>query len=71
MRGFLADVPPDRTSPLIFVRVQPWTSGGTLDDLDAVMGPPLGGILVPKVQSPGDVVAADALVTNTERRASA
>jgi citrate lyase subunit beta / citryl-CoA lyase len=68
VRGFLAELLPDRTSPLIFVRVQPWTSGGTLDDLEAVMGPRLGGILVPKVQSPGDVVAADALVTNTERR---
>ncbi|HEY8216756.1 MAG TPA: aldolase/citrate lyase family protein, partial [Acidimicrobiia bacterium] len=54
--------------PLIFVRPQPWPSGGTLDDLDAVMGPNLAGILVAKVQSPGDIVAADALVTNIERR---
>jgi citrate lyase subunit beta / citryl-CoA lyase len=67
VRDFLADAPAtDR--PLLFVRAQPWTSGGTLDDLDAVMGPRLGGILVPKVEAPGDVVAADALVTNMERR---
>lgn len=67
VRGFLADAPAtDR--PLLFVRVQPWTTGGTLDDLDAVMGPRLGGILVPKVEAPGDVAAADALVTNMERR---
>jgi citrate lyase subunit beta / citryl-CoA lyase len=67
VRDLLAELP-GRPSPLIFVRVQPWTSGGTLDDLDAVMSARLGGILVPKVQSPGDVVAADALVTNMERR---
>jgi citrate lyase subunit beta / citryl-CoA lyase len=54
--------------PLLFVRPQPWSTGGTLDDLDAVMCPRLGGILVAKVQGPGDVVAADALVTNMERR---
>jgi len=67
VRAFLADAPAsDR--PLLFVRVQPWASGGTLDDLDAVMGPRLGGILVPKVEGPGDIVAADALVTNMEHR---
>jgi citrate lyase subunit beta/citryl-CoA lyase len=67
VQQILSDLPAaDR--PLIFVRPQPWPSGGTLDDLDAVMGPNLAGILVAKVRSPGDIVAADALVTNMERR---
>jgi len=65
--AFLAELPASER-PMIFVRAQPWSTGGTLDDLDAVMSPRLGGILVPKVHDPGDVVAADALVTNMERR---
>ena len=52
--------------PLLFARVQPPSTGQTLKDLRAVMGPSLTGILLPKIQSPADVHAADALLTCTE-----
>jgi citrate lyase subunit beta/citryl-CoA lyase len=52
--------------PLLFARVQPPSTGQTLKDLRAVVGPSLAGILLPKIQSPGDVHAADALLTCTE-----
>jgi citrate lyase subunit beta/citryl-CoA lyase len=54
------------SGPLLFARVQPWSTGQTLKDLRAVMGPTLGGILVPKIQSPADVHAMDALLTCAE-----
>jgi citrate lyase subunit beta/citryl-CoA lyase len=53
-------------APLLFARVQPWTTGQTLKDLRAVMGPSLGGILIPKIESPADVHAIDALLTCME-----
>ena len=53
-------------APLLFARVQPWTTGQTLKDLRAVMGPSLGGILIPKIESPTDVHAVDALLTCME-----
>jgi citrate lyase subunit beta / citryl-CoA lyase len=46
--------------PVLFARVQPWSTGQTLKDLGAVMG--VAGILVPKVQGPADLTATDALV---------
>jgi citrate lyase subunit beta / citryl-CoA lyase len=48
--------------PLLFARVQPPRTGQTLKDLRAVIGPSLTGILVPKIEHPGDVHAADALL---------
>jgi citrate lyase subunit beta/citryl-CoA lyase len=63
---FLDRQPSDAGEPLLFVRVQPPSSGQALKDLEAVMRPRLDGILVPKVQGPADVHAADALVTNME-----
>ena len=54
------------SAPLLFARVQPWTTGQTLKDLRAVMGPSLGGILIPKIESPADVHAVDALLTCME-----
>ncbi len=53
-------------APLLFARVQPWSTGQTLKDLRAVMGPSLGGILIPKIESPTDVHAVDALLTCME-----
>src|SRR3954469_20745859 len=53
-------------SPLIFSRVQPPSTGQTLKDLRAVMSPKLAGVLIPKVQSPADIHAADALLTCME-----
>ena len=52
--------------PLLFARVQPPSTGQTLKDLRAVVGPSLTGILLPKIQGPADVHAADALLTCTE-----
>jgi len=60
------DAQPAGGRTLLFARVQPWSTGQTLKDLRAVMGPSLGGVLVPKIQSPTDVHAIDALVTCTE-----
>ena len=63
---FLESVPARRHPPLIFVRVQPPSTGQTLKDLRAAMGPNLAGILVPKVHSPADIHAADALLSCME-----
>jgi citrate lyase subunit beta/citryl-CoA lyase len=52
--------------PKWFVRVQAPTSGQTLKDLRAVMGPTLTGILLPKVEGPQDVYRADGLLTCLE-----
>jgi citrate lyase subunit beta/citryl-CoA lyase len=48
--------------PVIFARIQPARTGQTLKDLRAVMGGRLGGVLVPKIESPADVHAVDALL---------
>jgi len=52
--------------PLVFARVQPPSTGQTLKDLRAVAAPGLAGILLPKIQGPADVHAADALLACTE-----
>jgi citrate lyase subunit beta/citryl-CoA lyase len=52
--------------PLVFARVQPPSTGQTLKDLRAVMSPRLAGVLVPKIQGPADVHAADAVLTCME-----
>lgn len=66
VRDFLDDAPTGPESPLLFVRVQPIDSGHTLRDLNAVMRPSLYGILLPKVQSSHDVIAASALLDGVE-----
>ncbi len=65
-RELLDTVTPGPGVPLIFVRVQPPSTGQTLKDLRAVMGASLFGILLPKVQGPTDVHGADALLTCAE-----
>ena len=65
-RGLLDATTPGPGVPLIFARVQPPSSGQTLKDLRAVMGPSLFGILLPKVQGPADVHGAAALLTCLE-----
>lgn len=64
---FLRSAPP-RTddNAVIFVRVQSIGSGQTARDLDAVMSENLGGVLLPKIWSPDDVVALDDLLTKAE-----
>jgi citrate lyase subunit beta / citryl-CoA lyase len=60
---------PGGAGPLVFARVQPPSTGQTLKDLRAVMSPRLAGILVPKIQGPGDIHAADAVLTCMEAEA--
>jgi citrate lyase subunit beta/citryl-CoA lyase len=62
VREFLSDAPTGTDDPVYFVRVQPVTSGMILRDVQAVMGPNLGGILLPKITGPADVHAADAIL---------
>ena len=62
VREFLADAPTGPGDPVYFVRVQPVASGMILRDLQAVMGPNLTGILLPKITGPADVHAADAIL---------
>lgn len=65
-RSALDSAIPGPGVPLVFARVQPPSTGQTLKDLRAVMGPSLAGILLPKVLSPSDVHGADALLTCLE-----
>jgi citrate lyase subunit beta/citryl-CoA lyase len=62
VREFLDTAPTGAGHPLYFVRVQPVASGMILRDLQAVMGPNLAGILLPKITGPADVHAADAII---------
>jgi citrate lyase subunit beta/citryl-CoA lyase len=62
VREFLADATTGPGDPVYFVRVQPVASGMILRDLQAVMGPNLTGILLPKITGPADVHAADAIL---------
>jgi citrate lyase subunit beta / citryl-CoA lyase len=64
--AFLDSIANDTTGPFVFARVQPPASGQTLRDLRAVMSPRLGGVLVPKINGPAEVHAADALLTCME-----
>ena len=62
VREFLDDAPTSPGDPVYFVRVQPVASGMILRDLQAVMGPNLAGILLPKITGPADIHAADAIL---------
>ena len=62
VREFLDDAPTAPGDPVYFVRVQPVASGMILRDLQAVMGPNVTGILLPKITGPADVHAADAIL---------
>src|SRR2546423_7863168 len=66
VREFLDTAPMGTGAPLYFVRVQPVASGMILRDLDAVMCNGLSGVLLPKITSPADVHAADAILTCLE-----
>ncbi len=52
--------------PRYFVRLRPAKTGEMLGDLQAIASPALAGVLVPKIDDPSDLIAADALVTNVE-----
>jgi citrate lyase subunit beta / citryl-CoA lyase len=62
VREFLDAAPTGPGDPVYFVRVQPVASGMILRDLQAVMGPNLAGILLPKITGPADIHAADAIL---------
>jgi citrate lyase subunit beta / citryl-CoA lyase len=62
VREFLDTARTGPGCPVYFVRVQPVASGMILRDLQAVMGPNLAGILLPKITGPADVHAADAII---------
>jgi citrate lyase subunit beta / citryl-CoA lyase len=66
VREFLDSAAPGPGVPVNFVRVQPVSSGMILRDLQAVMGPNLAGILLPKITGPADVHAAAAILTCLE-----
>ncbi|HLG85876.1 MAG TPA: aldolase/citrate lyase family protein [Alphaproteobacteria bacterium] len=66
VKSFLAKAQPGPGKPLIFVRVQPVSTGQTLKDLRAVIGEKLAGVLVPKIESPADVHGVDALLNCLE-----
>lgn len=55
--------------PRLFARVRTAFSGGAFEDLRALVGPALAGVLVPKVEGPEDVVAMEALLIAAEREA--
>jgi len=65
-RSFIESKVDDKKGPQIWSRVQPPHTGQTLKDLRAVMGPRLSGVLMPKVQTPADIYAADALLNCME-----
>lgn len=57
------------TGQTLFVRVNRLETGLTGDDLEAVTSPYLYGVVLPKVESPADVVEVDVLLKFFERRA--
>ena len=63
----------DEIGPIqtLFVRVNPLETGMTGFDLEAITGPNLYGITLPKVQAPADVVEVDILLRFFERKAGA
>lgn len=50
---------PEHGSPMIFARINPLTAGQVDADLDAVVHPALGAVLLPKLSGPEDVVELD------------
>jgi citrate lyase subunit beta / citryl-CoA lyase len=66
VREYLDSAATGPGTPVNFVRVQPVDSGMILRDLQAVIGPNLAGILLPKITGPADVHAADAIITCLE-----
>src|SRR4051812_42680334 len=53
----------------LWVRPNPLVSGLIGPDLEAVVGPGLAGLFIPKVFSADDVVRIDAVVSHLEQRA--
>jgi citrate lyase subunit beta/citryl-CoA lyase len=64
--AFLRSLDPIPARPLYWVRVQSIASGDTLRDLEAVACPALSAVVLPKVDGPREIHAADALITCVE-----
>ncbi len=58
----------DGQEPRVFVRVNGWQTGHILDDLAAVVGPNLVGVVLPKTETPGDVDSLDRVLGELELR---
>ena len=50
------------------VRINSFSTGLTLDDLEGILCPELNGVTLPKVETPADMNELDALLTHLERR---
>lgn len=50
------------------VRINPFVTGLTLDDLEEIVCPELNGILLSKVETAADMMQLDALITHIEKR---
>lgn len=50
------------------VRINPFVTGLTLDDLEEIICPELNGILLSKVETSADMMQLDALITHIEKR---
>ena len=55
--AFLANRPPGRRNPQLWVRINPLDSGLSADDLGAIIGGAPDGIMLPKAEGPDDVRA--------------
>lgn len=64
----LRALPDDRGGVARFVRVNRAGDNETARDLDALVGPWLDGVMLPKAGGPEDVVELDRLLTRAERR---
>lgn len=63
---FLRGLDPVPDWPRYLVRVQDLGSGGTVQDLEAVLCDALAVVVVPKVEGPEDIWAMDAILTGLE-----
>lgn len=50
------------------VRINPFDTGLTLDDIEGVLCPELNGVSLPKVETVADMMQLDALLTHVEKR---
>lgn len=64
--GFLRSLDPVPAWPRYFVRVQAIDTGRALEDMEAVVCPALTAVVLPKVEGPEEIWAADALLTGLE-----
>ena len=54
--------------PIVNARVNGFTTGLTLDDLEEILCPELDGVVLPKVETVADMKELDALLTHLEKR---